>query len=347
MTDYSHTNPLVPPETVARWLDALPRPIAVTGGTGFVGSHLVDTLCAAGIKPRVLVRDPQSPRWIDGAPVEWVPGSLDDPEALRSLVAGAGTVFHLAGVLRAGREADFDLGNRCGTANLVDAVREAASGARFVHVSSLAAVGPSTDPSGVGPDADPAPISWYGCSKFAAENEVRAQGDGVWWSIVRPPAIFGPRDTDIFEFFRMASRGVVAVPTGERWLTVVWVGDVVRSVVAAAVGKPASVFHLGQPDPISLEDLIGELCRAGNVHSRVVRIPPFAVKTAGAIGSALQRCGWSRLPLTSDKARELLARHWTAETADSMRALGVDQLMAFPEGAAHCWSWYRDRGWVE
>jgi len=346
MTDYSHTNPLVPPDTVAHWLETLPRPIAVTGGTGFVGSHLVDTLCAAGITPRVLVRDPGSPRWIGGRPVEWVHGSLEDTEALKRLVAGAGTVFHLAGVVRAGSEAEFDRGNRGGTADLIDALLEAAPGARLVHVSSLAAVGPSAEPAGVGPESDPAPISWYGRSKLAAESEVRRLGQDFWWTIVRPPAIYGPRDTDVFEFFRMAGRGVVVVPSGTRWLTVAWVGDVVRAVVAAAAGRPGRVFHLGEPEPILLSTLIRELCDAGGVGCRILRIPAFVVTGAGAIGSALHRVGWHRLPLTGDKARELLARHWTSRTADSTLDLGIDRLTGFTDGAARSWIWYREQGWV-
>ncbi len=345
MTDYSHTNPLVPPETVAKWLDALPRPIAVTGGTGFVGSHLVDTLCAAGITPRVLVRDSGSPRWIGGNPVEWVPGSLEDTAALERLVAGAGTVFHLAGVLRASSEAEFDRGNRGGTGFLVDALRGAAPEARMIQVSSLAAVGPSAEPAGVGPEAEPSPISWYGRSKLAAESEVRRLGDGSW-VIVRPPAIYGPRDTDIFEFFRMAGRGLVALPAGERWVTVAWAGDVVRAVIAAAGGRPGRVFHLGEAAPMLMETLISRLCGAGDVRCRVLHIPPFAVTGAGAFGSFLHRVGWRRLPLTRDKARELLARHWTARTADSMSELGIDRLTTFADGAARSWVWYRDQGWL-
>ncbi len=346
MTDYSHTNPLVAPEAVARWLTDMPQPVAVTGGTGFVGSHLVDTLCAAGITPRVLVRDPGSPRWIGGNPVEWVPGSLEDAAALKRLVCGAATVFHLAGVVRASGEVDFDRGNRGGTASLVGAVREAAPEARLVHVSSLAAVGPSPQPAGVGPEAEPSPISAYGRSKLAAEAAVRGLSETAWWTIVRPPAIYGPRDTDIFEFFRMAGRGLVVLPAGERWVTVAWAGDVVRAVIAAAAGVPGKVFHLGEADPMLMETLISRLCGAGEVSCRVLHIPPFVVTAAGAFGSLLHRVGWRRLPLTRDKARELLARHWTARTADSMLGLGIDRLTGFAEGAARSWAWYRDQGWL-
>jgi nucleoside-diphosphate-sugar epimerase len=346
MTDYSHTNPLVPPDDVSAWLDALPKPISITGGTGFVGSHLVDTLCAAGINPRVLVRNPESPRWIANSPVDWIAGSLADTQALRRLVDGAGSVIHLAGVLRAGREKDFDTGNRLGTANVVAAMREVAGSARLVYVSSLAAVGPSPTPEGLGPEVEPAPISWYGRSKLGAEREARSWTDGGGWVILRPPAIYGPRDSDVFEFFRMANRGLVALPGGERWLTVAWVGDVVRAILAAATSDAGSLFHLGEPEPLRLDDLISKLCDAGGVRARVVRVPPLLVSGAGAIGSALQRLGWRRLALTSDKSRELLARHWTARTADSLETLGIKASKFFRDGVETAWIWYRNQGWL-
>ncbi len=346
MTDYSHTNPLVAPDSVDGWLEAVPKPIAITGGTGFVGSHLVETLCAAGVEPRVLVRNPGEPRWIGSAPVAWYEGSLGDSDALEQLVAGVGTVLHLAGVVRAGRAADFDRGNRDGTANLVAAMAEVAPSARLVHVSSLAAAGPSPQPEGVGPEVEPAPISWYGQSKLAAELEARALGGEGWWTIVRPPAIYGPRDTDVFEFFRMARRGLIAKPGGERWLSVAWVGDVVRSIVAAVVGDPGRIYHIGEPEPILLDKLLADLCRAGGVSARMVTIPPTLVRAVGAVGSGLQRIGWRRLALTGDKTRELLARHWTAQTEDSMNRLGVRGVTLFADGAATTWDWYRERGWL-
>ena len=170
--------------------------------------------------------------------------------------------------------------------------------------------------------------------------------DGGGWVILRPPAIYGPRDIDVFEFFRMANRGLVALPGGERWLTVAWVGDVVRSILAATAVEAGGLFHLGEPAPLLLDDLITKLCGAGGVRARVVRVPPSLVSGAGAIGSALQRIGFRRLALTSDKSRELLARHWTARTADSLETLGIEASKPFHEGAAEAWEWYRDQGWL-
>jgi nucleoside-diphosphate-sugar epimerase len=346
-SDFSPSNPLVSPSDVSWWLDDVPRPIALTGGTGFVGSHLVDTLCAAGLSVRVLVRDAANPRWIRGVDAELVEGSLEDTGSLERLVEGAGTVIHLAGVLRAAREVDFDRGNHEGAANLVGAVRRAAPDARLVHVSSLAAAGPSAEPEGRAPDEPASPISAYGRSKLAGEREVAAIGDTGWWCILRPPAVYGPRDTDILEFFKMASRGLAAIPAGERWLTMAFVGDVVRAIVAAgAIADHGAIYHLGERSPKQLDRIFDLLTAGAGRRVRVVRVPPTVIRLAGAAGSSLQRLGWRRMPLTIDKSTELLARHWTARTAGSLDALGLGEGTLFEQGAETTWRWYRLMDWV-
>lgn len=343
---YSHARPLVAPNEVARWLGGIATPVAITGGTGFLGSHLVDTLAAAGIATRVLVRDPARPRWIGDGPAELVPGALDDAAALARLVAGAGTVIHLAGVLRAARAADFERGNRDGTATLVAALGETPAAARLVHVSSLAAVGPAPTPAGIAPDAEPRPISAYGRSKLGAEQEVQRWAGP--WTVLRPPAIYGPRDRDVLEFFKMAARGVAAVPAGERWLTLAWVGDVVRAIAAAAAGAAATgaMLHLGHPEPVRLEQALHTIAAAGKVSMRVVPVPAVAVRLAGAVGAIAHGLGLHSVPITPDKAGELLARHWTADTRSSLAALEVGDGIDLVEGARRTWEWYRAAGWL-
>jgi nucleoside-diphosphate-sugar epimerase len=295
----------------------------------------------------VLVRNAGKARWIADSGARLIEASLEDRDSLERLVRGAGTVLHLAGVLRAGREADFDRGNRVGTANLVGAVRRMAPGARFVHVSSLAAMGPSPDPKGIAPGDPPAPISAYGRSKLAGEAEIAKLGDAGRWCILRPPAVYGPRDTDVLEFFKMAARGLAAVPAGERWLTTAYVADVVRAVIAAAANCEAGgLYHLGEPSPQRIERMLATLAEAGGYRLTIVPVPAPVMIGAGALGSGLQRLGWRRLPLTLDKARELLARHWTADSASSLAALGVGEGTRFVDGASATWQWYRMKRWV-
>ncbi|MFI5166943.1 MAG: NAD-dependent epimerase/dehydratase family protein [Thermoanaerobaculales bacterium] len=332
-------------EELAAWAARIMQPVAMTGATGFVGSHLVDALLAAGIRPRALVRDPAKLGERARRVVEVVRGDLDDRDALRRVTAGAGTVLHLAGVVRAASAGQFDRGNRAGTENLVAAVAEASRGARLVAVSSLSATGPSKDPSGRAPEDKPQPISAYGRSKLGAENSVRTFTGP--WVILRPPAIFGPRDTDVLQFFRLAARGAVPVPAGERWLSTAYVADVVRAILAAAAGEGTGrILHLGEPAPREIRDLIRLIATSGGVHARVVPVPRLLVRLGGVCGDMLQRFGVASFALTSDKARELVGRHWTAQTAASLQVLGLEGFVPFATGAGVAWAWYREHGWV-
>ncbi|MBP7798898.1 MAG: NAD-dependent epimerase/dehydratase family protein [Thermoanaerobaculaceae bacterium] len=339
----------LPPELtddeLVGWTSRLIQPVAVTGATGFIGVNLVEALVRASLRPRALVRK-MSRLPAELAPaVEPVVGDLHDPGALRELLRGAATVFHLAGLVRAPGEGAFDRANRVGTASLVEAVAEVAPGARLVHLSSLAAAGPSPDPRGRAPEDEPAPVSAYGRSKLAGERAVR-QHPGPW-VVVRPPAVYGPRDIDILQFFRLAARGVVPIPAGERFVTVVYVADVVRAVLAAASGAATGrVLHLGEPSPLRISELVAAIAQAGGVKARILPLPPWVLKVAGRVGDGLQHLGFRRVAMTSDKADELLARHWSAHTAGSIEALGLTGYVPFDLGAASTWEWYRKRGWV-
>jgi nucleoside-diphosphate-sugar epimerase len=164
--------------------------------------------------------------------------------------------------------------------------------------------------------------------------------------VVRPPAVYGPRDTDVFEFFKMASRGTVVLPAGERWVTVAWVGDVVRSVLAAAAGLGARIYHIGEPSPLTMDGLVSELCASGGVAARVLKLPEAVVRGVGWLGSAMQRAGLRAVPLNHDKAQELTARHWTAATSESMTVLDLLPATCFADGTSISWTWYRDLGWL-
>jgi nucleoside-diphosphate-sugar epimerase len=332
-------------DELERWAARIDLPVAVTGATGFVGSHLVDALLRAGIRPRALVRDPARLAETARGGVEVVRGDLDDRGALRQLVSGAGTVLHLAGLVRAADTSAFERGNRVGSENLAGVTAQASPSALLVLVSSLAAAGPSPDLRGKTTGDPPQPISAYGRSKLGAEQAVRAFPGR--WAILRPPAIFGPRDIDVLQFFRLAARGLVPVPAGERWLTIAYVADVVRAILATAAGAATgAVLHVGDPTRYEIRELIRLIARSGGVRARVLPLPSALVRLAGVGGSVLHRFGVRRVALTGDKARELVARHWVAETPPSLAALGLDGCVPFAKGAEATWRWYRESGWL-
>jgi nucleoside-diphosphate-sugar epimerase len=332
-------------EELASWCPRIPLPVAVTGGTGFIGSHLVDALRRGGVPARLLVRDsarlPASAR----GGVEAVAGSMEDHEALATLVSGCRAVVHVAGLVRAGRPAAFDRANRAGTENLVRALMARSPQARLVHVSSLAAAGPSRDPRGIGPEATPWPVSAYGRSKLAGEAAVREHRGP--WVILRPPATYGPRETDVLQFFRLVRLGLVPIPAGERYLTVAHATDVVRAILAALAGAADNrILHIGDPTPGTLRAMLAAIGESGGLRFRTLPVPPALVRAVGLGGDVLQWLGFRSVAMTSDKARELLARHWTARTVDSLHALGLDGTVALHAGFAETWTWYRESGWV-
>ncbi len=331
---------------IGSWLRDLQPPVAITGATGFVGSHLAERLAAAAVPLRLLVRDPGrlGEALADRPGTTVVRGSLASVAALRELVRGAGTVLHVAGLVRAPNEKAFDTANRVGTENLVAALGGERSDAMLVYVSSLAASGPSPAAEGRSPADPPAPISAYGRSKLAGEAAARRYAGP--WAIVRPPAVYGPRDIDILQFFRLAARGWVPVPAGHRWVTVAHVTDVVRGILAAAGRGRGRTWHLGEPFPHTMRGLIESLAAAGGVRARVVGVPSVLIRAAGLVGNGLQLMGLRSVAMTGDKARELTARHWTSASSASMRELGVGGFVPFAAGARETWSWYRDQGWV-
>ncbi len=184
--------------------------LAITGGTGFVGTTLVRQALVDGWHVRALTRRTQSPQ--EG--VEWVAGGLDAPEALDALVRGAEAVIHVAGVTNTPTREGFIAGNIIGTQAVVDATKRGGV-SRFVHVSSLTAREPG--------------MSNYGWSK--AEAEQRVVASTLNWTIIRPPAIFGPGDVDHLDLFKAAQWRIMPMPPRGR-ISVIEVSDLARLLLA-------------------------------------------------------------------------------------------------------------------
>jgi len=201
--------------------------LAITGATGFVGQTLIDEALAAGLGLRALARRTQPER--DG--VEWIAGDLAAPQALRKLVRGSEAVIHVAGVVNAPDPAAFEAGNVTGTLNLIEACL-AEGVPRLLFVSSLSAREPA--------------LSAYGASKARAEKLVMASG--LDWTIVRPPAIYGPRDTEMFEMFRLARYGVMPMPPREGRTSIIHVRDLARLLLALVPGGEAVTAQTFEPD---------------------------------------------------------------------------------------------------
>ncbi len=300
--------------------------VAVTGATGFVGQALLDEAARQGITLRALTRREQAPR--DG--VEWVMGDLADRPALARLVKGAEAVIHVAGVVNAPDRPAFEAGNVAGTLALVEAAVK--SGVpRLVQVSSLAAREPR--------------LSDYGASKRQGEKVVMASG--LDWTIVRPPAIYGPRDREIFELFRLARLGVVPVPKGGH-ASMIHVADLARLLLALVPGGEAVTHCLFEPDDGRKGGWSNpELAKAiGWALGRRVFVPQLSREML-LRGAALDRFfRQSKAKLTPDRVSYMCHPDWVSARDKAPPAELWSARIDTREGLKATAAWYRENKWL-
>jgi nucleoside-diphosphate-sugar epimerase len=299
---------------------------ALTGATGFVGRTTLDRLLDAGWEVRALTRRDQPPR----KGVHWVRGSLDDRESLARLCAGADAALHVAGVVNAPDAAGFETGNVTGTANMLAAATDARV-KRFVHVSSLAGCHPA--------------LSNYGASKAKAEKLVMASA--LDWTIIRPPGVYGPGDTEMFDMFRIAARGWALLPPRGR-VSIIHVDDLARLLVQllpASVEVTGRIFEAddGRAYGWTHEAFARAIGAAVGRRINVVHAPAFLLNIAGHTDRFFRR---TKAKLTPDRARYLAHPDWTID----QRALPPAELWG-PEiptetGLEDTARWYRAQGWM-
>jgi nucleoside-diphosphate-sugar epimerase len=317
--------------------------ILVTGSTGFIGSHLVEALCAAGEQVRCLIRRARPASLPPAA--ETVAGDLLDSSSLARALDGVDAVIHLAGVTKALAPADYYSGNAAGAEFLARAA--ARRSLRFVHVSSLAAVGPSPDGIPLNEDSPPHPFTPYGISKLQGEQAVRrVLPDAV---IVRPPVVYGPRDTDVFQLLRAISRGLVAeIAGGDRWFSAIYVADLVAGLMVCARHPAArGTYFLAHPKPLTWTEFGAVAARLTGRRPRTVRIPIPVAVAAGACAEL-----WAKLTRTPgivsrDKVAEARCTWWTCNPARAAAELGIVSPTPLETGLAFSLAWYKEAGWLD
>jgi len=319
---------------------------AVTGATGFVGSHLAEALRARGDEVACLVRSSASDAALRAGGCRCVRGGLEDEGALRLLVAGSEVVYHVAGAIAAPSPDAFLRVNRDGTARVAAAAR-AAGVRRLVYVSSLAVTGPTVPGQPLDETGPPRPVTPYGRSKLEGEVAVRAAG--VPFTIVRPPIVYGPRDREVLRLFRLARTGLAPLlGGGAQELSLVHARDLADALAAAAASDATAggTYHAGHPVPVSQRELVQAIGSAAGRRVRLIALPDAVVRAALSMAGAAARLRGRPSLLDPAKAAELLAPAWTCSSAALERDTAWRARIGLAEGLAETARWYRDAGWL-
>ncbi|MBA4372421.1 MAG: hypothetical protein C0402_06120 [Thermodesulfovibrio sp.] len=316
----------------------------VTGAAGFIGSHLTEALLQRGYQVTCLVRTSSNLRWISHLDVKYLYADLGNINACAGRLYGYDYIFHLAGLTKAVREADFFTVNYGGTLSLLQLAEKENPGLRrFILLSSLAAAGPSFDGAPVDETTLPRPVSAYGKSKLKAEEAVHAFGDRMPFTILRPPAVYGPRDTDFLMMFRMISKGIFP-SWGKSSYSMLYAADLAAGIISAAEHDAAAgkTFFLSDHMVYTNEDIARVI--GGSVGKRALKIsiPRSLLPVIGFIGQKIDKKGI----INRDRIIDFSYTNWTCDSGRAERELGVRSKTMLREGIQWTADWYRTHQWL-
>ncbi len=323
----------------------------VTGSTGFIGSHLVEKLVARDYDVSCLIRQSTRLEYIKGLPVKFVNADYGDADSLRPAVEGVDYVFHIGGVTKAKDKRLYYVGNHETTKSLLAAVKKYNPGIkRFALASSLTAVGPGTDTEPVDETTPYHPITTYGRSKMEAEKECLANSSSMPITIIRPPAVYGPRDRDIFEFFNSINKHFLPLSGfGRKILSFVHAYDLVDGIIAAAEHpKAVGQIYFISNDEVYDWEMLGDIAKQIlNTWVIKARIPHFVLYAIAGISEFVARMQGKAALVNIEKARDGVQANWLCSSKKALNELGFKTKLSLEEGTAITIEWYKKNGWMK
>ncbi|WP_457565877.1 NAD-dependent epimerase/dehydratase family protein [Caldithrix abyssi] len=324
--------------------------IFLTGATGFVGSHLAEKLLQQGHELRVLLRTTSNLRWIADLNLESFYGSLDNPQSLLSGLKDIDVVIHCAALTKALKNEDYYKVNFEGTKKLVDLIiNNNLPVKRFVFISSQAAAGPASSFEPVTEEDEPHPVSEYGKSKLLAEKYILEQKGKLPFTIIRPPAVYGPRDTDVLQFFQTVKRGIIPKwQNRDKYASFVYVKDLVEGIALAAEHEKArdKIYFIADAQPYSWDDLARVVMDFFKTKAIHVPIPLGAVKIIAAVSERWSKITKQPSIINRQKVAELLPDFWICSPKKIQKELGFATQTSLENGVKQTLEWYVEHKWI-
>ncbi|MBL8678914.1 MAG: NAD-dependent epimerase/dehydratase family protein [Myxococcales bacterium] len=325
--------------------------VLVTGASGFLGSHVVERLKARGDSVRALVRRSSNTKLLEKLEVELAYGAIDQHDTLPAAVEDVDAIIHCAGLVKARDAEEFDAVNHKGSEALaLAAIEHNPKLKRFVHVSSAAVMGPGETSAPRTRDSEPNPVTEYGRSKLRGERAVIAVKDKLPVTVLRPPAIYGPRDQEMFAFFQMVSYGLAMKLGGGFDNMVVVYGEDCADACIAAIDKDVpsgNVYFVHDGTARSFDAMADAIARALDVETWARPIVPLPVlRVAARVSEAFGKATNKAMMFTQDKVNELAIKHFDFDTSATRDELGWSPRVDFEEGTKITARWYRENRWL-
>lgn len=324
--------------------------VLVTGATGFVGSHTAEHLLSQGHEVRALARPSSNLVWLEGKPIEVVNGNMLDPASLKPAMQGVDAVIHIAGATAARTKQGFYEANQLATRGLLEAAKLYAPGLdRFVYISSQTAGGPSIDANPVTEETPPHPITTYGKSKLAAEDETRVYRAHFPTTILRLPAIYGPRDTAILTFFQTVAKGIKPlIGFSDKYVNLLHVRDVAHGIFLGLTKAEATnrTFYIGSEEQYDWRSLSNLAAQIMGRRGFFVRVPHSVVSVVAGISEFASLFKKKPSVLNWEKRMDITQRHWTVSIERARHELGYVPQVSVDEGFRDTIAWYKKHGWL-
>jgi len=326
----------------------------VTGSNGFIGSHLVDSLLRNNFEVACLFRKGSNSRFLDKLDIQRIYIDFNDIDSLLAIDAlqEADYIFHLAGVTKHTNLDDFNRGNLTPTHNLLQAAAKRCDNLKqFIFLSSQAAAGPALSLEQPMVEADPAsPIEFYGESKKRAEDVVLEYKNHFPVTIIRPGAVYGPRDVDFLNLFKQIKTGLNLYPQNrKKYVSIIYVDDLVAGIISCA-GQPSAygeIFNLCNEDPVTWETIQESMVAIMDKKVLHATIPSFAIFIAGKAGDLIARFS-SRVPVVNTQKIKLSQPvFWVMSPEKAIKLLSFSPKTTLQDGLRKTLSWYRESGWLK
>jgi len=319
----------------------------LTGGTGFIGSHLAEFLLDEGAEVFALVRDPHNLKWLKGLNIHLLNGNL---LSIPALPTDIDYVFHVAGLTNSSNLADYYTVNQQGTASLFKSLHDQEiQPKKIICLSSLAAVGPSCDGKPVQESDVPHPITPYGKSKLMGEVEALKFKEVYPIIILRAPGVIGPRDKDFLHYFKWIKKGALpTIGSKQRYMSVCYVKDLIRAFYVCSQKELESgeIFNIGDPNPCSYDEFGEIAARAIGRKLRKVKIPIPVGYLVALVADVAGKISKKPSILNLHKFKQMKQRGWVADMRKATEELSFQPQYSLQEAIQETINWYLKHNWL-